>query len=100
MTTFKQFLENITTLYHGTTKQAAEEIVKTKLLKSKGEPNVYVTNSPDGTGYGDGTVVKIHVNTNDLEIDDEFPNGRIDYKLPGKSYKVIKAEIVKQKPNQ
>ena len=44
---------------------------------------------------GDGTVVKVHVNTNDLEIDDEVPDGRLDYKLPGKSYKVIKAEIVK-----
>jgi hypothetical protein len=95
MNNFKQFLENITTLYHGTTKQAAEEIVKTKLLKSKGEPNVYLTTSPSGTGYGDGTVVKVHVNTNDLELDDEFPDGRLDYKLPGKIYKVIKAEIVK-----
>jgi len=99
MTTFKQFLENkepIVSVYHGTTKKAAEQIVKTKLLKSKGEPNVYVSNSKDiNQNYGDGTVVKVDVLKKDLTLDDEFPNGRLDYSLPGKSYKVIKAEVVK-----
>jgi hypothetical protein len=81
-------------LYHGTTKEAAKEIIRTLVLKSAAESNVYVTTSPNGTGYGDGTVVKVDVNPKDLTLDDEFPSGRKDYSLPEKIYKVRKAEIV------
>jgi len=99
MITFLQFInENydpkITTLYHHTTKEAAKNIINTLTLIGK-EPNVFLTNTPANIGYGDGTVVKVVVPTKDLELDDEFPNGRKDYKLPSRIYKVIKAEILK-----
>jgi hypothetical protein len=100
---FKLWLENTdddfkgkktATLYHHTTKKAAEEIIKTLTLKGK-EQNVFLTNTTDDIGFGDGTIVKIVVPVKDLELDDEFPNGRKDYRLPRKIYKLLKAELVK-----
>jgi len=94
---FKLWLESnnkTATLYHHTTKNAAENIVNTLTLIGK-EPNIFLTNSTENTGYGDGTIVKVVVPLKDLELDDEFPNGRKDYKLPSKIYKVLNAEIIK-----
>ena len=99
MKTFKQYIiENnlnnkLITLYHHTTKEAAQEIIKTLTLKGK-EPNVFLTNSKENTGYGDGTIVKVVVPIKDLQLDDEFPNGRKDYKLPSRIYKILNAEVV------
>ena len=81
------------TLYHHTTKDAAQNIIDTLTLIGK-EPNVFLTNTPTNIGYGDGTVVKVVVPIKDLELDDEFPNGRKDYKLPSKIYKVLKADLL------
>jgi hypothetical protein len=80
------------TVYHHTNARAAERIERSGQLTAAGEPDVYVTTraEPD-TGYGD-TVVPIRVDPAKLSIDDEFPNGRIDYRLnvgrPGGSIKV------------
>ena len=94
---FKLWLENnktkTTTLYHHTTKEAAKNIINTLTLIGK-EPNVFLTNTPSNIGYGDGTVIKVVVPTKDLELDDEFPNGRKDYKLPSRIYKVLKADLL------
>jgi hypothetical protein len=78
------------TLYHGTTAEGARQIVETGTLQSAGEPDVYLTTAKTGTGYGDGTVVAVDVDPDSLELDDEFPDGRRDYKVsaPGKRFRV------------
>jgi hypothetical protein len=80
------------TVYHHTSAANADKIKATGKLKSAGEPHVYVTTEPGAnTGYGD-TVVPIKVNPDDLELDDEFPGGRKDFKIsvgrPGGEVKV------------
>lgn len=69
------------TVYHHTTAANAAKIKETGELKSAGEPHVYVTTEkkPD-TGYGD-TAVPIRVDPNTLDLDDEFPGGRKDFKI-------------------
>ena len=88
----------LVTLYHGTTKEAAEKIKQTGTLKSAGEPSVYLTTDRTGGGYGDGTVVPVRVRRGLLEIDDEFPDGRMDFRIdldrPGGSVPVqVAAEV-------
>lgn len=81
------------TVYHHTTKSKAEKIRKTQKLVSAGEPDVYFTTEPDAlkTGYGD-TSVSIRINPEKLELDDEFQDGRKDFRVdtgkPGGSIKV------------
>jgi len=80
------------TVYHHTNKTAAEAIRRTGVLKSAGEPDVYVTTEKSPTtGYGD-EVVAIKVDPKKLQIDDQFPDGRTDFRLsvgkPGGSMKV------------
>ncbi|HUD73957.1 MAG TPA: hypothetical protein VMQ76_02720, partial [Terracidiphilus sp.] len=85
-------LDGTVTLYHGTTKDGAAKIQNGKTLISAGEPHVYLSTSKEGTGYGDGTVVSVNVDPSKLELDDEFPNGRKDFRIatgkPGGSVKV------------
>ena len=69
------------TVFHHTNRRAAESIKATGQLKSAGEPDVYVTTRAIAdTGYGD-TAVAIRVEPSRLSLDDEFPNGRRDYRL-------------------
>lgn len=80
------------TVYHHTSKEAAEQIARTGRLKSEAEPDVYVTTHRDtDTGYGD-TAVPVRVKPEHLQLDDEFPNGRKDFRIdtgrPGGSVKV------------
>jgi len=80
------------TVYHHTNARAAELITRSGQLTSAGEPDVYVTTrSVPDTGYGD-TAVAIRVRPDQLNLDDEFSNGRRDYRLsvgkPGGSIKV------------
>ena len=76
------------TLYHGTTRENASIIRKTGILKSAGEPDVYLTTAKEGTGYGDGTSVAVRIDPHRLILDDEFPNGRKDFRVAGKSVRV------------
>jgi hypothetical protein len=69
-------------LYHGTTKENASSILKDKRLRSAGEPDVYLTTDKTGGGYGDGTVVAVNVNPKKIMLDDEFPDGRLDFRMP------------------
>lgn len=75
------------TVYHGTTKAAGDSIRASGVIKSAGEPDVYFTTEPTAsTGYGDGTVVAVDINPDKLVLDDEFPDGRRDFRVPvGKS---------------
>lgn len=89
------------TVYHHTNKKAAEQITSTKKLKSAGEPDVYVTTEKEpNTGYGD-TVVPVRINPEKLILDDEFPSGRMDFRIPsGKSGVPIKLEPKPTYPQQ
>ena len=80
------------TVYHHTNKKSSQSIKSTGVLKSAGEPDVYVTTETNPvTGYG-SDVVKINVDPARLQIDDEFPDGRKDFRLsvgkPGGSIRV------------
>lgn len=87
-------------LYQGTTRQGAEGIQRTGRLQSAGEPSVYLTTDPGGGGYGDGTVAAVRVPRRALEVDDEFPNGRMDFRIdldrPAGSFPVELIEIVRK----
>jgi len=85
-------------LFHGTSKEAAQKILKEKMLKSAGEPDVYFTTHPTGTGYGD-TTVAVDVPHHLLNLDDEFPNGRMDFRVSTKNkmLPIHNPEIVKPK---
>lgn len=80
------------TVYHHTSADRAESIRRDGLLRADAEPDVYVTTRAEtDTGYGD-TAVPIRVDPARLELDDEFPNGRRDFRInvgrPGGSIRV------------
>ena len=88
------------TVYHHTNRKAAERIKATSKLRSAGEPDVYVTTRAiTDTGYGD-TAVAIRIEPSRLSLDDEFPNGRRDFRLnvgkPRGSIQVKVGEFLKQ----
>jgi hypothetical protein len=69
------------TLYHHTTAANAEAIKRTGVLRSAGEPDVYLTTHPTpDISYGD-TVVRVRIDPSKLELDDEFPGGREDFRV-------------------
>ena len=68
-------------LYHGTTENNKKQIESSGFLKPEAEPAVYLTTDPTGGGYGDGSVVRLAVPESRIEIDDEFPDGREDYRV-------------------
>ena len=69
------------TLFHHTNKTAAEQISKTGRLKSAGEPSVYLTTrKTTDTGYGD-VAVPVRVKPDLLNLDDEIPDGRLDFSI-------------------
>ena len=70
------------TVYHHTSRQAAESISNTRQLQSTAEPDVYVTSRREtDTGYGD-TAVPIRISPKQLILDDEFPgDGRRDFRI-------------------
>jgi hypothetical protein len=69
------------TVYHHTSTQSAAKIRREGRLRSDAEPDVYVTTeSAPIIGYGD-EVVEINIDPARLVLDDEFPNGRKDYRI-------------------
>ena len=92
------------TVYHHTSRKNAERIRATGELRSAAEPDVYVTTRAiTDTGYGD-TAVAIRVEPSRLSLDDEFPNGRKDYRLsvgkPRGSIRVKVGEFYKQQESK
>ena len=75
------------TVYHHTSAEKAAKIRASGRMISAGEPDLYFTSTstPD-TGYGD-TVVAIRVKPERLQLDDEFPDGRQDFRVstPGRA---------------
>ena len=83
------------TLYQGTTADAADQILKTGILRSAAEPTVYLTTAVTAdTGYGDGTVVAIDVRPDMLRLDDEFPDGRADFAIDMKAVRIVRSRII------
>lgn len=88
------------TVYHHTSAANAAKIKATGILKSVGEPHVYVTThkQPD-TGYGEA-VVQLLVNPRLLMLDDEFPDGRQDFRIsvgkPGGSIRIKVGSILNE----
>lgn len=83
------------TVYHHTTAEKAAEIRRTGMLKSAGEPDLYFTTTAETTtGYGD-TAVPFRVKPERLQLDDEFPDGRHDYRVAAPA----KARRVKFRPD-
>jgi hypothetical protein len=68
------------TLYHATAPDRAQQILSSRMLRSEAEPSVYFSTANQGTGYGD-TVVAVDVNPKLLQLDDEFPGGRVDFRI-------------------
>jgi len=82
-------------VYHSTSPQAAKQIVATQMLVSKAEPDVYVSSVPQ-TAYG-SAIIKMQIPEKLLILDDEFPDGRMDYRIHvgrNKQLKVRGARIV------
>lgn len=75
------------TVYHHTSAASAEQIRRTGVLRSEAEPDLYFTTTKEtDTGYGD-TAIPVRVKPERLQLDDEFPGGRQDFRVesPGKS---------------
>lgn len=71
-------------VYHRTTTEAATAIRETGNWLCKENPNyVYVSNLRQGEaiGYGDAIVTLVGVPEHLLELDDEFPDGEIHYRI-------------------
>lgn len=69
------------TVYHHTNKNAADQIRNTGRLQSAGEPSVYVTtHKATDTGYGDHAV-PLNIKPSLLNLDDQFPSGRMDFSI-------------------
>lgn len=85
------------TLFHHTNKSAAEQIAKSGRLKSAGEPSVYLTTQKvTDTGYGD-VAVPVRVQPSLLNLDDQFPGGRMDFSIDtGKPKGSIPVTVEKQ----
>ena len=83
------------TLYHATDIESANLIVESQTLKSAAEPSVYMSTAKSGTGYGD-TVVAIDIKPDALRLDDEFPDGRMDFAVdaPKKEIAVVNARVL------
>jgi hypothetical protein len=81
------------TLYHATNEIAAQAIIRTRVVRSAGEPSVYFSTAQAETGYGP-VVVAVQLLPKTLQIDDEFPDGRVDFRIDQPTVKVKSAKIV------
>jgi hypothetical protein len=69
------------TVYHHTSREAAERIRKEGMLRSAAEPDLYFTTTKDTTtGYGE-VAIPVRVRPELLILDDEFADGRADYRV-------------------
>lgn len=74
-------------LYHRTTGDAAAGIYAEKRMRSReNTAETYWSNRPDGqaTGYGPA-VVHIRVPEHLAELEDEFPDGELHYRVPARA---------------
>lgn len=86
--------DNTVWLYHATSKAAADEIVKTGVLKAPPGTGkaygVYAGSSPAvAESYGEGTLVPIRVKITDLHPEDIYPGRRMDFRIASTSYRPV-----------
>ena len=80
------------TLYHGTTAARAANILREGKLRPGPEGAAFLTTTPSAIGYGD-VVLRLRLKTVRMYLDDEFPDGRRDYRVepafPGGTIPVV-----------
>jgi hypothetical protein len=80
------------TVYHGTTRARAADIIREGKLRPGPEGAAFVTTTPADVGYGE-VVLKLRLRPTRMFLDDEFPGGRRDYRVepafPGGSIPVV-----------
>ena len=78
-------------LYHRTSEDAARAIVATgRFLTRENTPEAYVSTHVDGEAAGYGSaVVHVRVDEADAQLEDEFPDGELHYRIP-----LDRAEVV------
>lgn len=76
---------NYMILYHATTKENAEQIIKTQSMYGK-EDGLFFSTKPDKQiqGYGD-TIIEVQVPFQKLELDDQFSN-ELHFRMPCKPF--------------
>ena len=84
------------TLYHGTTAAGEKAIKSDGGLRGK-EDGVFLTTHPDSIGYGD-KVVSVKVDPSKLVLDDEFPDGRKDFRIPAKVGQLVPVKLTSSTP--
>ena len=80
-------------LYHRTSEDAARAIVATgRFLTRENTPEAYVSTHIDGeaAGYG-AAVVHVRVDEADAQLEDEFPDGELHYRIPLDRAEVVEA---------
>ena len=69
------------TIFHHTDRQSADRIRESNQLRSTTTTDpFFTTRDTADTGYGD-TVIGLRIDPDRLSVDDEFPDGRRDYRL-------------------
>ena len=80
-------------LYHRTSEDAARAIVATgRFLTRENTPEAYVSTHVDGEAAGYGSaVVHVRVDEADAQLEDEFPDGELHYRIPLDRAEVVEA---------
>ena len=88
-------------LYHGTTKDKADKIIKDQYFKSPPDApdsyGIYFSTSDEvSDSYGDGTLVKALIKVKDLFLDDAFPGrDRMDFYVKTHNHIYHPVKIIK-----
>jgi len=85
-------------LYHRTSEDAARAIVATgRFLTRENTPEAYVSTHVDGEAAGYGSaVVHVRVDEADAQLEDEFPDGELHYRIPLDRAEVVEAFTLTQ----
>ena len=79
-------------LYHRTSEDAARAIVATgRFLTRENTPEAYVSTHVDGSA-----VVHVRVDEADAQLEDEFPDGELHYRIPLDRAEVVEAFTLTQ----
>ena len=82
------------TLFHGTDEEGEKAIRESGGLIGK-ENGVFLTTDSSDIGFGDRRVA-IDVDPERIELDDEFPDGRMDFRIAARPGELVKLKIVER----
>ena len=85
------------TLYHGTNEEGEAGIRSSGGLIGK-ENGVFLTTSKDDIGFG-SRIVEVTVDPDRLDIDDEFPDGRMDFRIAARPGELVTLNIIDPEDN-